>query len=104
MTLTVLNPITVFGEEELIENIDRQVNAKVSSLTAKMYTISISEIEEFCTKISNSSSDKKMSLTDFFILISEAMTIKKILFRQNQLSQMVEYQNKTTYNRLFSDK
>ena len=54
-----------------------------------MYQISMSVIEEFCGTIASSQSEKKMTLVDFFELIEESVTIKKILFRQNQLSEMV---------------
>lgn len=37
LRLALLNPISVFGEEELIERTHRQVNARVLSLTASMY-------------------------------------------------------------------
>ena len=44
-----------------------------------------------------------MSIIDFFGLLEESITIKKILFRQNQLSDMVHHQNKTKYQRLFEE-
>jgi hypothetical protein len=50
-----------------------------------------------------SPSEKKITLVDFFAMIEESVTLKKILFRQNQLSNMVDHQNKTRYPELFND-
>lgn len=42
-----------------------------------------------------------MTIIDFFSIIQESITIKKILFRQNLLSEMVNHENKVKYKVLF---
>jgi hypothetical protein len=37
ITLAKINPTCIFGEEEILDGKKRQVNAKVLSLTAKVY-------------------------------------------------------------------
>lgn len=45
------------------------MNAKVISMMARMYKISLNEIEEFCTRVSGQGEkEKKMTLIDFFAL------------------------------------
>lgn len=79
------------------------MNAKVLSLNAKMYEISLTDIEDFCHKISvgNTEKEQRMTMIDFFGLVEESITMKKILFRQNQLSEQVNQQNKSKYQQLF---
>ena len=44
ITLAQINPICVFGEEEIIDNKLRQVNAKILSLYARLYQIHLEDI------------------------------------------------------------
>ena len=44
ITLAQINPICIFGEEEMIERKPRQVNAKILSLTAQLYEIHLEDI------------------------------------------------------------
>jgi len=62
-----------------------------------MYQINISLIEDFINKMTGNQNEKKVTLVDFFGMIEESVTLKKILFRQKQLSDMVDHQNKTKY-------
>lgn len=87
VSLALINPISLFGEEELIELTPRQVNARVLSLTAKMYAVSLADIEEFCGRVSGQGEkEKRMTGIDFFALLEDSLTMKKILFRQQQLA------------------
>lgn len=45
ITLAKINPTCIFGEEEILDGKKRQVNAKVLSLTAKIYEIHLEDIE-----------------------------------------------------------
>lgn len=38
-----------------------------------------------------SNGEKKMNLIDFLSLVEENVTLKKILLRQNQLSELIEH-------------
>lgn len=51
ITLAQINPICIFGEEEIIERKPRQVNAKVLSLTAQLYEIHLEDIEDLCNRM-----------------------------------------------------
>jgi hypothetical protein len=44
-----------------------------------------------------------MGLVDFLAIMEESVTLKKILFRQRQLSDMVNHQNRSKYPSLFQD-
>lgn len=67
-----------------------------------MYQISLSDIEDFCLKISGGgTNENRMTIMDFFALIQEGITMKKILFRQSQLSEMLHHQNKNKSKNLF---
>jgi hypothetical protein len=44
-----------------------------------------------------------MALVDFLIMMEESVTMKKILFRQNHLSDLVNYENKSKFVSLFED-
>lgn len=65
ITLAQINPICIFGEEEIIEKKVRQVNAKVLSLTAQLYEIHLDNIEDLCNRMIGSNGEKKMTLIDF---------------------------------------
>lgn len=45
ITLAQINPICIFGEEEIIDHRRRQVNARVSTLTATLYEINLDLID-----------------------------------------------------------
>lgn len=45
ITLAQITPICIFGEEEIIDSRRRQVNARVSTLTAALYEISLDLID-----------------------------------------------------------
>ena len=47
---------------------------------------------------------KKLTLIEFLNIIEERITMKKILLRQSQLSQMVSYENKNNFDKLFVEK
>ena len=66
-----------------------------------MYEIRLENIEEFCAKVSGNQNEKKLTVIDFFSMLEESITMKKILFRQNQLSEMIEHQNRARYRQLF---
>ena len=68
-----------------------------------MYQINLTLIEDFLNKMTGGQNEKKITLVDFFVMIEESVTLKKILFRQNHLSDMVDHQNKTKYRQLFED-
>lgn len=54
INLAIINPVSVFGEEELISKEKRQVSARVLTLTATMYKITLEDIEDFCSKVPGS--------------------------------------------------
>lgn len=45
-----------------------------------------------------------MTLANFLVMMEESVTLKKILFRQNQLSDLVSYENRSKYSTLFEGK
>lgn len=51
ITLAQVTPICIFGEEEIIDSRRRQVNARVSTLTATLYEISLDLIDDLCGKV-----------------------------------------------------
>jgi CRP-like cAMP-binding protein len=104
ITLAQINPICIFGEEEIIDLKERQVNAKVLSLSAQLYEIHLEDIEELCNKMIGANGERKMTLVDFLLMMEESVTLKKILFRQSQLSDLVHYENKNKYSTLFEAK
>lgn len=104
ITLAQVNPICIFGEEEILDGKRRQVNARVLTLTAELYEISLETIEELCSKMIGANGEKKMTLASFLLMMEESLTLKKILFRQNHLSELVSYQNRSKYSALFEPK
>ena len=50
ITLAQVTPICIFGEEEIVDNRHRQVNARVLSLTAQCYEIKLEFIDELCSR------------------------------------------------------
>lgn len=43
-----------------------------------------------------------MTIIDFFSIIQESITMKKILFRQNLLAEMLNHENKAKYKVLLA--
>ena len=64
-----------------------------------LYPFTLSQMEELC---GSGPEDKKISLVEFFSLLEQSVTLKKILLRQKQLSDMVQQNNKSHYSTLLS--
>lgn len=96
MELSVVTPINIFGEEEFFSDVKKvkQVTARVDSVEAEMYVVSMKHIEIACSFDAGMGGSigtgKGHSNNEFKKLLLETITKQKILFRQEKLSSILE--------------
>lgn len=89
--LGLVSDFGIFGEEEYYSKTKRQVNALISSQEATYYEINLKKLEGWIPEMKN-------FVSEFTEIIYKNRTEKKILYRQEKLSELIELENKNNLN------
>jgi CRP-like cAMP-binding protein len=93
LEIGLISSFGMFGEEELVFHTKRQATIQVNSIEATFYEIEFKKILEI---IGPKTVDKFKEILEFSLS-------KKVLYRQHEFAEQVDFQNRTNLNYFYLD-